>query len=120
MRCCAKHNRIYSMILNCASLSEDYCIGYAHVDKHVSTRCLEVIKAVANQPSFVWSAPSKVVYRKCGSGAAANGVVLDDVVLSETPDRDPCTIRAEGRVFWGRHGHIVALDDGSLLEPACN
>src|SRR5262249_45367413 len=59
MRCCAKHDRIYSMILNGASLPENYCIGYAHVDKHISTRCLEVIETVANQRIFVWSPPLK-------------------------------------------------------------
>src|SRR5262249_49128554 len=58
------NDRIHSMILNGASLSDDYCIGYVHVDKYVRTRCLEVIKTVANQRSFVWSPPSKVVYRK--------------------------------------------------------
>src|SRR5215813_8182111 len=99
MRCCAKHDCIYPVIFNCASLSEDYCIGYAHVDKHVSTRCLEVIETVANQRVFVWSPPSKHIYGHCSSGAASNPVVQHHVVLSESPDRDPCAIRAKSCVF---------------------
>src|SRR5262249_47683287 len=41
------------------------------------------------------------------------------VVLSETPDRDPCAIRAEGCVFGRRHGHIVVHDDGTFHGPVC-
>src|SRR5262249_28564823 len=101
-------------------LSEDYCIGYAHVDKHVSTRCLEVIETVANQRVFVWSPPSKHIYGHCSSGAASNPVVQNHVVLGESPNRDPCAIRAKSCVFGRRHRHIVVHDDGALHGPGCN
>src|SRR5262245_55954769 len=120
MRCWAKYNRIYSMVLNGAALSEDYCIGYALADKHVSKRCREVIEAVANQRVCFWSSPYREIDRNCGSGAASNPVVQHHVFLSETPDRDPCASRAEGCVFGRRHGHIVVHDDGTFHGPFCN
>src|SRR5262245_30100017 len=119
MRCCAKHDRIYSMILNGASLPENYCIGCAYVDKHISTRCLEVIETVANQLIFVWSPHFKEIYRTCGSGAAWHPVVRHHVVLSETPGRDPSAIRGEGCVVRRRPGGIAGRGDGTFHGPVC-
>src|SRR5262249_6535843 len=120
MRCCAKHDRIYSMILNGASLPENYCIGYAYVDKHISTRCLEVIETVANQRIFVWSPPFKDIYRNCGSGAASNPVVHHHVVLSETPDRDPCAIRAKAVSSGGDMVTSLSTTMGPSMGQSAN